>query len=174
MKGTPEGARHSDEPLAGAPPRQGFLNRVIESSRYLVVIGVVASLIASASAFVWGAYKTVTLLIEMVQTRGIDVVATTGLIALMDKFLIAVGLYIFAVGMYELFIEDVKLPEWLVVHNLHGLKTLLSGIIILVLALAFLSHVVQWSDPQAILEIGIGTAVVTGGLIAFNVFGERE
>jgi uncharacterized membrane protein YqhA len=76
--------------------------------------------------------------------------------------------------MYELFIADLTLPPWLVVHNLHGLKTLLSGVIILVLALAFLSHVVEWSDPQAILEIGIGTGVVTAGLIAFNVFGERH
>ncbi len=150
------------------------MKRVLESGRYLVVIGVAASMVASAAAFIWGAYKTVMLLIEMVQTQGKDVVATTGLIALMDKFLIAAGLYIFAVALYELFVADLTLPDWLVTHNLHQIKSRMSSVIILVLAIVFLEHVIEWKNAQDTLMIGIAIAVVTGALIAFNLFGEKE
>jgi uncharacterized membrane protein YqhA len=101
-------------------------------------------------------------------------VATPGLTALMDKFLIAAGLYIFAAAMYELFIGDLTLPAWLVVHNIHEIKTLLSSIIILVLAITFLEHVIEWSNPQGVLQMGIGIAVVIAALIAFNVLWERK
>lgn len=150
------------------------MKRILEGSRYLVLLGVVSSLVASAGAFVWGTYKTVVLLIEMVATQGKDVVATTGLIALMDKFLIAAGLYIFAVGIYELFVDDLKLPAWLVVHSLHQIKGQLSSVIILVLAIVFLEHVIEWKNAQEVLQMGIGIAVVTSSLIAFNVLGKQE
>jgi uncharacterized membrane protein YqhA len=150
------------------------MKRILQSGRYLVLIGVVSSLVASAAAFLWGAYKTIVLLIEIIQTQGKDVVATTGLIALMDKFLIAAGLYIFAVGMYELFIDDLDLPGWLVVHNLHDIKGRLSSVIILVLAIVFLEHVIEWKNAQDVLLTGIGIAVVTAALIGFNLYGEKE
>ena len=68
------------------------------------------------------------------------------LIAVMDTFLIATALYIFAVGLYELFIADLELPEWLNIHNMHDLKAKLSGVIILVMAVTFLEHLVHWED----------------------------
>ena len=54
-------------------------------------------------------------------------------IALMDGFLIATGLLIFALGLYELFVHDLALPEWLMLHNLHDLKVRLSSVIIMVI-----------------------------------------
>jgi uncharacterized membrane protein YqhA len=92
----------------------------------------------------------------------------------MDKFLIAVGLYIFAVGLYELFIGNLVLPAWLMVKTLHEVKSRLSSIIILVMAIVFLEHLVEWNDPQATLFYGIAVAVVAGGLIAFSQLGARD
>ncbi len=174
MKGALQEDRYLDESNAGAGKRRITLKRVLENGRYLVLFGVIASFIASAGAFIWGAYKTVALFVEVVATNGDSEVATPGLIATMDKFLIAAGLYIFAVAMYELFIGDLDLPPWLEVRNIHEVKILLSNIIILVLAITFLEHVIEWSDPQAILQIGIGIAVVIAALIAFNALGEKH
>lgn len=64
-------------------------------------------------------------------------------IELMDKFLIAVGLYIFAVGLYELFVGELDLPDWLEVKDLHDIKTRLSHVLLLVMAVAFLEHLVE-------------------------------
>ena len=92
----------------------------------------------------------------------------------MDKFLIATGLYIFAVGMYELFIGELSMPAWLTVHSLHEVKSRLSAIIILVMAIVFLEHVVEWKDPQGRCTSLSPWPLVTAALIAFSYFGERE
>jgi len=151
-----------------------MMARILEKSRYLILLAVGASLVASAVAFLWGAWKTIQVILEIVTSAGKGAAATVSLIELMDKFLVAAGLYIFAVGMYELFIGELEMPAWLKVHNLHEVKSRLSSIIILVMAIVFLEHLVLWQDPQAMLYYGIAVAIVTAALIAFSYFGERE
>lgn len=148
--------------------------RLLEKSRYLVLIAVISSLVAAAAAFLWGMYKTVRTLIEMVMTSGKEPATTIALIELMDKFLIAAGLYIFAVGMYELFFGELAMPGWLKVHSLHEVKSRLSSIIILVMAIVFLEHVVGWKEGLSILYYGIAITLVAGVLIVFSYFGERD
>jgi uncharacterized membrane protein YqhA len=148
--------------------------RILEKSRYLILLAVGASLIASAVAFLWGAWKTIQVILEIVTGAAKGAAATVSLIELMDKFLIAAGLYIFAVGMYELFIGELEMPAWLKVHHLHEVKSRLSSIIILVMAIVFLEHLVLWQDAQTTLYYGIAVAIVTAALIAFSYFGERE
>ena len=148
--------------------------RILEKSRYLVVLAVLSRLVASAAAFLWGVYKTAVVLIELVRTGGKVAAMTVSLIELMDKFLIAVGLYIFAVGMYELFLGELKLPAWLIVHDLHDIKSRLSSVIILVMAIIFLERLVVWQDPQGTLYFAIAITLVTAALIAFSWFGEKK
>ena len=144
--------------------------RILEKSRYLVLLAVGASLVASAVAFLWGCWKTIQAIVQIVSTAGKDPAATVSQIALMDKFLIATGLYIFAVGMYELFIGELSMPAWLTVHSLHEVKSRLSAIIILVMAIVFLEHLVEWKDPQGTLYFAIAVAAVTVALIALELF----
>lgn len=105
---------------------------------------------------------------------GKDSYAAISLIGVMDAFLIATALIIFAVGLCELFIEDVSLPEALVIHNLHDLKAKLGSIIVLVMVVTFPRHLVEWRDPQGTLYFGIAVAIVSAALIAFGHFGERD
>ena len=144
------------------------MNRLMESSRYLIVIAVIFSLLASLAAFVWGAVKTVAVIATLVASFGQDPLAAVAFIEVMDAFLIATGLLIFALGLHELFVHDLALPEWLTLHNLHDLKTRLSSVIILVMTVAFLEHLVEWKDPQGTLFFGIAVAVVSAALIAFS------
>ncbi len=150
------------------------MKRVLEASKYLVLIAVFFSLAASVAAFVWGGVKTVGVIISLVTSAGKAPHASIDLIALMDTFLIATALMIFSVGLYELFIDDLSLPSWLVVHNLHDLKQKLSSVIILVLAVTFLEHLVEWKDPLGTLYLGLAVAVVSAALIAFISLGHKE
>ncbi len=150
------------------------MKRVLEASKYLVLIAVFFSLAASVAAFVWGGVKTGGVIISLVTSAGKAPHASIDLIALMDTFLIATALIIFSVGLYELFIEDLSLPSWLVVHNLHDLKQKLSSVIILVLAVTFLEHLVEWKDPLGTLYLGLAVAVVSAALIAFISLGHKE
>ena len=114
------------------------------------------------------------MIVEIIKTAGKDPQTTVALIELMDKFLIAAGLYIFAIGMYELFLGKIDLPEWLIIRDLHDIKSRLSAIIILVMAIVFLEHLVAWKSAQDVLFYGIAVAVVTAALIAFSYFGDRK
>lgn len=150
------------------------MERILEKSRYLVLFAVISTLVASAAAFAWGAYKTALVLYQALLTKIDDGVVTVSLLELMDKFLIAVGLYIFSLGMYELFFRPLNLAPWLVVHNLHEIKARLSSIIILVMAMLFLEKLVLWQDPQGTMYFAIAIGIVTVALIAFSNLGEKD
>ncbi len=147
---------------------------LLNKGKYLILVAVAVSFIASAVAFLWGAVKIVFIVSGLISSYGKDPLAAISLIELMDTFLIATALLIFAIGMYELFIEDIELPSWLVIHNLHDLKSKLGSVIILVMAVTFLKHVVEWRDAMSTFYFGIGIAVVSASLIAFSYFGDKD
>jgi uncharacterized membrane protein YqhA len=151
-----------------------MLKTVLEKSRYLVVIAVLASLAAALGAFGWGAFKTWHAILFLFESGGTDPLGAIKLIELMDAFLIATALLIFAIGLYELFVQDVDMPPWLVVHSLHDLKVKLGSVIILVMAVNFLSHLAEWRDARETLEFGLAVGVVAAALIAFGHFGEKD
>jgi uncharacterized protein (TIGR00645 family) len=144
------------------------MGSIIGKMRYLALIAVVGSLLASIVAFIYGFVKTVNIILKLLTSAFNDEAANISFIELMDTFLIATALLIFALGMYELFIGDLNLPEWLVIHDFNGLKVKLSGVIILVLAVTFLKHLVDWEEPEKTLLLGTATALVAGVLILFN------
>ena len=90
----------------------GFLNRF----RYVTWIAVICSLIASVAAFLWGAVKTAKFMLILIKTAGEFDAAPVNFLEVMDAFLIAAAMLIFSLGMYELFIGKLDLPEWLHIH----------------------------------------------------------
>jgi uncharacterized membrane protein YqhA len=148
--------------------------KLLEKSKNLTLIAVVFSLIASVSAYLHGAVKTVSIVASLVASYGKDPFAAIALIELMDTFLIATALLIFAVGMYELFIGDLDLPDWLEIHNLHDLKAKLGSVVVLVMAVTFLKHLVEWKDPMGTMYFAIAVGVVSASLIAFSHFGGKD
>jgi uncharacterized membrane protein YqhA len=150
------------------------MSKLIESSRYLTIIGVLALLLSSLAAFGWGALKAVRAIVLIISSYGQATDIVIALVEVVDSFLVATILLIFAANMYELFIADVHLPDWITAHNLHELKTKLSSVIILVMAVKFLEHLVEWKDPNGTLLFGIAIAVVSTILIAFSYFGGKD
>ena len=150
------------------------MKRLIEKSKNLFLIAVASSLLASAAGFVWGLIKTLIVIKEFILSYGKDPFGAIALIEVMDIFLLATVLFIFAMGMYELFIESIELPEWLEINNLHDLKVKLSSVIILIMGITFLKHLVEWTDPEGTLFFGIAVAVVSASLIAFGYYGGKD
>ncbi len=151
-----------------------IIKKLIERSQGLILIAVVSSLLASVAAFIWGMVKTLAVIVNFAMSLGKDPLGVIALLELMDIFLIATVLFIFSMGMYELFIGSISLPEWLIIGNLHDLKVKLSSVIILVMGIMFLEHLVEWKDPLGTLLFGIAVTVVAAILIAFSYFGGKE
>ena len=147
---------------------------ILERSRYLALIGVFSLLIASFSAFIWGTIKTVFTPLLVLQTLGADTSITVELIEIIDIFLIATAILIFAASLYELFIGKLDMPEWMLAHDLYELKAKLSSMIVLVMTVKFLQKLIEVKDAAELLQRGIATAVVAAVLIAFGYFGKKD
>lgn len=150
------------------------MKNILEKSRYLAMVGIVALLLASVAAFVWGALKTYRVIALVVSSLGTDKAITIGFIEIIDAFLIATAILIFTVSMYELFIDKVNAPDWMLAHNLYELKNKLSSMIVLVMAVKFLEKFMNGQDANELLLIAIATALVSAVLIAFGYFGMKE
>jgi uncharacterized membrane protein YqhA len=150
------------------------MGKLLEKSRYLGLIGIVSLLLAAVAAFGWGAIKTVGAIIGIIGSYGKDPFIAVKLIELVDSFLIATALFVFAVSMYEMFIEKIALPEWMLANNLPELKEKLGGVIVLVMVVTFLEHLVEWNAPYDSLLFAIAVTLVSGALIALSRFGGKE
>jgi len=149
------------------------MQKVLESSRYMALLGTFALLVSALVGFAWGAIETARGVILLITTAGTSPQMAVVLIETVDIILISTGLLFFAVSLYELFIGDLRLPEWMVVRDLNALKSKLSSIIILVMAAKFLEKLVTTTDYQSVLYMGLGVAAVALALIAFSYFGKQ-
>ncbi len=150
------------------------MKTILEKSRYLAIMGVISLLIAALAAFIWGTLKTVNTILLVIQSAGRNAGITIELIEIVDSFLIATAILIFAVSLYELFIGDLDLPDWMIAHNLYELKAKLSSMIVLVMAVKFLGKLLAAKDAEVLLQTGIATALVSAVLIAFGYFGKKD
>lgn len=142
-----------------------MLRRVLSGSRYLILIAVAGSLLASIILLLYGAAMIVKLAIE-VATHPIFTTEdakplAVACIEVIDLFLLATVLYIVALGLYALFIGN-TLPSlpWLVIETLDDLKVKLIGVVIVLLSVTFLSYVVEWKGNNSILTLGVGIGLV--------------
>jgi uncharacterized membrane protein YqhA len=147
---------------------------ILEKSKYLALIGVIALLFAAVAAFAWGTLKTVGTISLVISSMGRDNAITVQFIEIVDSFLIATALLIFTVSLYELFIDKLDLPGWMLAHDLYELKTKLSSMIVLVMSVKFLEKLLDVKDAVSLLQIGAATALVSAVLIAFAYFGKKD
>ena len=145
-------------------------SRVIAASRYLIVIAVVGVFALATALLLYGVVETYTLVSGLLGAAGGKGSKTLILAAieLVDLFLLATVLYVIAIGLYELFINDaLPLPSWLEIHNLDDLKNKLIGVVIVVLGVLFLGQVIAWDGQRDLLGYGAAVALVVAALTYF-------
>jgi uncharacterized membrane protein YqhA len=150
------------------------MNKFLAGMRYLAVIGVVALLVSALAAFGWGVVKTVDAVSLIVASLGQADDITIALVEIVDAFLIATTLLIFALGIYELVVADLPLPDWMQIHNLHDLKSKMGGLLVLVMAVKFLEKLAEWKNGQETLFFALAIAVIAAALITFSVLGGKD
>lgn len=151
------------------------MKSLIENSKYLSLIAVVTLLVSFGLALAWGVSTAVEAWIEIAASMGQSAKISLYLIKLVDAFLVAIVLYLLAASIYQLFLGEVNLPSQLVAKNLPQLKSKLGSVIVLVLAVRFVEAVLgEATAPQDLMWLSVATALVSGTLIAFSYFGNRD
>jgi len=152
------------------------MSRILGGTRYLVVIPVIGLAIATSAFFVFGGIGLIRLLIELSITaiRNLTqetVGADRGLVIFevveyVHLFLVGTVLYITAIGLYQLFINEIKFPNWLKIDSTEELETNLIGVTVVVLAVNFMGAVFV-GGKENLLEFGAGIALPIAALGVF-------
>jgi uncharacterized membrane protein YqhA len=144
--------------------------RLMGTLRYLVMIAVIGIGVEALVTFGWAVATTVEFANDLIRTsawKQDDTVVE--LLRVLDLYLIGTVLLITSIGLYELFIGDVDLPDWLVIRSLSDLKAKIVDVIVLVIGIKFLEKLAKGGGEAIdLLWYGLGSAAVMAVLIAWN------
>jgi len=148
------------------------MKTIIEKSKYLSLLAVITLLLTFALSLFWGIAQAIKAWGKIILSWGQSQDIIVSILKLIDAFLVAMVLYILAASLYELFVGKVELPSKLVARSLTELKSKLSGVIVLVLAV----HSVEVIFDEGITGLEMVWQVVAMSLIAivliaFSYFG---
>ncbi len=151
-----------------------MITKLIGWTRYVVLVPILGLLLASAALFLFGGIG----LIQAVFEGVLNVVQGSGgahaealpveveIVEYVHRFLIGTVLFLTAVGFYQLFFEEIRLPRWLRIESTEELETNLIGVTVVVLAVHFMA-VVFTLDPAELMSYGIGIAFPIAALSLF-------
>jgi len=147
-----------------------MITRILEKSRYLTFFVVLASLLSTLTLLVYVMIGTVEIIIQFVESpTQVGPLLALRFIKLVDVALLATVFQLIAVGIYRLFIHrDFESPTWMKVDDLDDLKNKLVRVIVLVLAVSFLTEVIEGEPGQEIAFLGVGVAAVVASLTYFT------
>ena len=148
------------------------LRNIFAASRFIIGLAVLGSFVGSAILLVIAAVtlfriawnEIVNFDPDNLGGRHIDRLGVE-LIEIIDIILLGTVLYIVALGLYQLFIDqNLVLPGWLKVNDLTDLKRDLIAVVVVLLGVSFLGEVVNWEGQNDILPLGAGIALVIAAL----------
>ncbi|SFV52652.1 Arginine/ornithine antiporter ArcD [hydrothermal vent metagenome] len=161
----------------------------IWNSRFIVLLAVVFGLIGAmilfivASMDIWEVavrtYQVVLHIIPHPEHFHEDIVS--GIIGAVDLYLIAVVMFIFSFGLYELFISDIDQAEGkngsklLAIHDLDQLKDKIAKVIVMVLVVSFFQRVLhtQFTTPLEMLYFALSITALAVGLSFLSKVGKH-
>jgi uncharacterized membrane protein YqhA len=152
------------------------MSRVLAATRWFILVPILGLLFAAILFFVLGGIGLVGQLIEVfagflggLAHAGGEVdkgVVIFEVVEYVHLFLVGTVLYITAVGLYQLFIEELQFPRWLKIDSTEELETNLIGVTVVVLAVNFMGAVFV-GEREHLLQYGAGIALPIAALGLF-------
>lgn len=160
---------------------------LIWRSRFIVILAVVFGLLGAivlfvvASMDIWGvAVYTFNTIITHAHPEEFHEDIVAGIIGAVDLYLIAVVMFIFSFGIYELFISDIDEAagkngsKILAIHSLDQLKDKIAKVIVMVLVVNFFQRVLHtdFTTPLEMLYFAASITALSVGLYFLGKVGK--
>jgi uncharacterized membrane protein YqhA len=144
---------------------ESIFERILWDSRFFVLLAVIFSMLGGIALFIVASMDIFGVVgnVLNVYTGGLhpehfheEIVS--GLIGAIDLYLMAIVMFIFGFGLYELFISDIDIAKQsasskiLEIHSLDELKDKLAKVIVMVLVVSFFQRVLH-TDYNGALEM---------------------
>jgi uncharacterized membrane protein YqhA len=160
-------------PATGEPPsavgRPALI--ALKALRLVMVLGIAALLVASATLLLYGVVETIRHIVRLVMPgpggmNNREIFLSS--IKLIDLVLLATIMQVVGLGLYSLFVSrNLPVPEWLRTTHVDELKYKLAGIVAVMLGVLFLEQVFSWGSDRDLMPLGIGIAAV---ILALSYF----
>lgn len=156
-----------------------MFEKALWESRLVVYTAVVASLLTSFAMFYVATVDAFYMLSHLYEyaSPGLSIEArselrsstVTHVVEIVDGYLLATVLLIFALGLYELFIGKIDSAQGekvssnvLVIYSLDDLKNRLAKVILMILIVKFFEHAIRMTfvDPVSLLYLAGGIALI--------------
>jgi len=138
--------------------------KFIAGIRFFMLIPIIGLAVAAFVLFIEGGNELVHLLVKMfveaakTGTKG-DIVV--GIVEVIHLFLVGTVLFLTSLGLYQLFIHVLPLPGWLKMNNIDELELNLVGIVVVVLAVDYLSVIFEEQEiNMAVYGVGYALPIV--------------
>jgi len=156
-----------------------FFENALWSTRFVVLFAVIASLSTALVMFFTATVDAWFLISHLFDYASPDLVGearvafrsatVTHVVEIIDGYLLATVLLIFALGLYELFISRIEPAEKsetassvLIIHSLDDLKSRLAKVILMILIVRYFEHAVsmKFESPMDLLLLAGGIALI--------------
>ncbi|SFK47553.1 YqhA family protein [Methylophaga sulfidovorans] len=160
-----------------------LFEKALWNSRFVVLIAVIASLLTALAMFYMATVDVYYLLSHLGEYMSPDLIGdarkdfraetVAHVVEVIDGYLLATVLFIFSLGLYELFISKIEEAEEsesskvLAIHSLDDLKARLGRVVLMILIVNFFEHAISmdFHGPLDLLALAGGI-----GLIALALY----
>lgn len=142
---------------------ESIFERILWDSRFFVLLAVIFSMLGGIALFVVASMDVFGVVVSVADVffnhlhpEHFHEEVVSGLIGAVDLYLMAIVLFIFGFGLYELFISDIDIAKQsasskiLEIHSLDELKDKLAKVIVMVLIVSFFQRVLHTSYNGAL------------------------
>ena len=161
---------------------EGKFESILWNSRYVVILAVILSVLASITLFIIGSWDIVHAIVFQNPITNDSINQNNNLlfkiISSIDIFLIGIVLLIFGFGVYELFISEIDIAKdkfsdsTLKIRTLDQLKNKIIKVVIIVLIVKFFEKILKltpsFNSPQDLLLLSISILAICLGFFLIN------
>jgi uncharacterized membrane protein YqhA len=142
---------------------------VMERFRFLAIIAVVGLAVSTAATFGWSIAKSVKLVGDLLSGEWRNELMVVKVLQVIDTYLLAIVQLITAIGLYELFIGDLDLPDWLEIRSLDDLKKPIVDMLVVYVGVKGVEALVKAERPMDALVSAGAVGIIVLSLTAFRL-----
>lgn len=137
------------------------LRRVLGPARYIAIIAVIGLLATSVSTFGWSVARTVLFISDLFEGKWRTDEQVIALLKTIDIYLLALIQFIMVIGLYELFIGELDVPEWLKIDSIDDLKKSIVDILVIFVSVKGIEGLLKQKDPlDALTFVGAAASLI--------------
>ena len=137
------------------------LRKVLGPARYIAIIAVIGLLATSVSTFGWSVARTVLFVSDLFEGKWRTDEQVIALLKTIDIYLLALIQFIMVIGLYELFIGELDVPDWLKIDSIDDLKKSIVDILVIFVAVKGIEGLLKQKNPlDALTFVGAASSLI--------------